>query len=808
MKTKIFITLLIIICIQVTRLMASETESSNPLAETETESGIILGRIIDKNSEEPLPFATVALYQQNDSSMVTGVITDAEGAYKIMNVPFGKYQLKLSYLGYKPKAIDEVDVSRNNKKLDLGPVYLDEDLKEIDEVVLKTERLKGTEKIDRTEYTINDDVRNTSSSGLDMLKHIPGVSVDFQENLTLQGRSDIQIYVDGVLRNKDFIAQLDPKRIDKVEIMTNPSVKYDADISGVINIILKKDVLFGVNGSLKLEMPHPDKITMNPRGNIEYGNKNLRVYVGNRVHYERFPGKDYTTTNVMDPSIEPYRYEKIGEGDFNWANSTTNYGLDWFINDETSLNFYGEWDTHGSKGNNFHYTESVYTNDLLTDYSTVDKKFGNTGNSFFYSAYLKKKLQEDGDELTLEANYYDYQGDDDTKYTISEFYPADISSLLSTDEWTEKIFNGRQSIEFKADYTNVTDKVKQEVGYRSYYQWVENAKNLSFTSYPEIFKYNEIRQIGYYNLSGKISKFTLQGGVRLETSLMDLGENGKSSFTKLLPQFSAIWNMEKEQSLKLSFRKQIYRPSAWNLSTVEKFLDSLHIRHGNPDLEPAVDNNLELTYSKNFKSNYISPSLYIRYTNNGMSDYSILENGITVHQQANIVNSYEYGLGVNSNLQILKKWRMNANFTLYNKRVGVHQGSETNDFTEKLSYRIHMTNIISLPKEFNMFTFMYYGSPSISYQREHSRDLLVFFGGERKIGKNFKVEVMYNPFIKNFVYNKVITKYEGGHEEWYGEIDVSNLFLVGITYNFNYGKKIKKINRSTQYEKDGSGGSF
>ncbi|NJK84850.1 MAG: TonB-dependent receptor [Bacteroidales bacterium] len=192
---------------------------------TEGENGTITGRIIDNTSSQPVSFASVVLVNLNDTAIVSGVITDDNGLFQIKDIPFGKYKLRVSFIGYKTEWVNDIEVSRAQKTVALNDMKISEDVTTLNEAVVVEERLKGEEKIDRTVFTLNDEIRKSSSSGLAVLKHIPSVSVDFQENVSLEGQSNIQFYVDGVLRNKEFIAQLDPNLIDKVELITNPGVK-------------------------------------------------------------------------------------------------------------------------------------------------------------------------------------------------------------------------------------------------------------------------------------------------------------------------------------------------------------------------------------------------------------------------------------------------------------------------------------------------------------------------------------------------------------------------------------------------------
>jgi hypothetical protein len=234
----------------------------------------------------------------------------------------------------------------------------------------------------------------------------------------------------------------------------------------------------------------------------------------------------------------------------------------------------------------------------------------------------------------------------------------------------------------------------------------------------------------------------------------------------------------------------------------------LHLRIGNPNLDPAIENRIELTYSKNFKSNFISPKLYFRYTTNGMQDNTeVTDEGVTVITQDNVGKNMEYGIGINGNIQILKRWRFNANLSVFNQIYKTDVAIAGHSKEEMASYRFNFSNIVTLPKDYTLFMFANYGSPRISYQREFTRQLLVIFGAEKKFSEKFKASVFYNPFINDFMYQKVETTTPGYYESWEGHVNASQLFCFSLQYNFNRGAKISKIERSADYERtEGKGG--
>ncbi len=742
------------------------------------------------------------------------MITNDQGKFQFDDLPYGKYNLKVTFVGYKPVVIKGLEVSKQNKTIDLQNLKIVEDAKKIEEAVIVGQRLKGEEKIDRTVFTINDDVRKASTTALDALKHIPAVTVDFQNNVSLEGRTNIQFYVDGILRNKEYVAQIKPDQIDKIELITNPGVKYDADISGVINIILKKEKRSGVSGSVKIPIPNPNKIVAEPSANIEYGNQKFRIYVGDQMHFERFNGKEILTTQVDNGVTAPYRFEKTGEGINSWQNNYLNYGIDYFINDKTSLNFLGEWRTWKGVNDNYESLSKVYTDDVLTEYVETNRNSLNRSDNYYFSLYFVKKFNKEGNEIKAEGYFNNETGKDNNDYMEYYMDPSDIETVSRIVDRSDLTENLRHNAEIKLDGTFMVKNIKNEVGARTYGSWMGNEFTTTSTiegvtnETSEEFNYRETRQTAYYNLSGKVKKFAWQAGIRGEYSWLDIDSETTTDYTVLLPQVSLSQGLAKEQTLRLTYRKQIYRPSASDMNPFEVWTDSLHMRMGNPGLDPAIENKIELSYSKNFKSNYISPKVYYRYTNNGIQDVTtVSDEGVTVITQDNIGKNVEYGVSVSGAFQILKHWRFNANVDVFNRIYKTDEATTGHSREEMLSYRFNFSNIVTLPKDFTVFMFAYYGSPNISYQREFSRDILYLFGAEKKFNDKFSMDVIYNPFIKDFMYTKVITTTPGYKESWEGHVDAGQLFCFSITYSFNKGNKINKIDRNVEYERSqGKGG--
>jgi Outer membrane receptor for ferrienterochelin and colicins len=284
------------------------------------------------------------------------------------------------------------------------------------------EKLKGTEAVDRTIYNIPDAAAKAASNGTDILKRIPAVQVDLSNNISLQGNSNILILIDGKERDKEFIAQLDPKSIEKVEVITNPSSKYDAGIRGVINVILKKELRAGVNGSFDVEVPTSrGHYLSSPYASLDYGTGKFRFFTSFNGHYEGFDNlkKGYRRNGNLE-------YTADGEGLFSYSTSTIHYGIDFFINDKNTLNLYGNYNPQQF---NMDYMLDKYLkqNGTVTDYFTTDMKSHDAMRGSFYSLYYKKAFTKAGHELSLDMNFYDFHSTRNNSY-LDQNYLDDLTT--------------------------------------------------------------------------------------------------------------------------------------------------------------------------------------------------------------------------------------------------------------------------------------------------------------------------------------------------------------------------------------------
>ena len=772
-------------------------------AEEELKLGAITGEIIEQKTQHPIPFASIALIQPETKEIVAGVISDTLGKFSLNKVPYGSYQLVVSYLGYKKKKV-QVQIEKKHNPLVVGTIMLEPGTQELAEVTVEEERLKGKQEVDKTVYTINERIQKMSADGMDVLKYIPGVSVDFQDNVSLEGTGNILYRVNGVTRDKDFVAQLHPADINKIEVITNPGVEYNADVDAVINIVLKQRTRGG-RGSATAETPSPDGYVMNQRLSLEYGSEKFRVFVSNRTHLENFDATQITETRITNGTDQTSLFQE-GNGNAQWTNSSTNYGIDLFLNDKNTINLYGSYYFHASKQIDYLQHGIQNLNGTLTDEYDLNFDEQSAGHGFYNSLYYKHDFTQKGQTYTSQFNYYNYSSgsQNDYRYAYSYLDGALTDPLIISR--FEDINNSRNMLEWKNDYSQVFGQTRMKAGYWSYFQWYNNRfkadQNMS-----DDFKFKELRQEGYVSASGSFGKLNYSGGLRFAYSKSEIDSTAFNEYLEWLPQLSLQYKFSKKQSLKLSLRRRLSRPGMHQLNPFETMADSLTINRGNSNLNPQAINRAELQYGINIKSNYLAPKVFLDYSTNSIQQNSFInENGVSVIEPDNIGERYEYGAALTAAVGPVRWLKIKANARLYNTVV-----KGPNNYSDELmSWGVNGSMIVSpwKKKKIGFMAQVQYQAPRLEYKQENTRDLLFIVGAEGQIYKGLKGSFFMIPVDGSFKYAGVERTDDNYYYKNVGEVNVSYFFAFSFTYTFDWGKAPKKLKRSTDFERDGGGGTL
>lgn len=767
-------------------------------------SGKVSGKLLAVNTNEPVEFATVAIYNLPDSALVKGVITDNTGSFRIDGLSNGKYYLKASYLGYKPVVRDNINLSDIQTEFVAGNISLVEDVKTIKEVTVEGERLKGTAEVDKLVYAVTPKAASVAHSGLELLRQVPAIQVDFQNNLTLEGSSNVMILVDGKQRDKEYLAQLDPSSIDKVEVMTNPSSKYDASIDGVINIILKKEGRLGYSARIEAEIPLGNRFT-NSSANIEAGVGPFRMYGSAYLHAEKFDLNSIMSRKAVNGN-NMTMYFQNGNGTGEWTSLGVNYGLDYFIDKNNTLSFYANMRPETGGRIRTYSWNDLSQNGSFVSYDSTDLLDKDLNKSQYYSVFYKKSFTKPAQELTIDVNYNTYTGTSFSSYNTQYFLSDRATHLGNSIFRTEKSITDKDAWGIKVDYTQPVGKsLKLYAGYNGYMQSLNNSFLKGSDAGSEKFKFDETRSAFYLSASGNVKSFNWQAGLRYEMSFIEMNKSTKTDYDCLLPNVSLQQKLSKTNTLKVSYRKSIQRPGANDLNPFVNYIDSVTIFRGNPNLGPSYTHKIEMNMSMQLGKSFITPGIYYSSFNDNVQQIkSVNQNGITESFNDNIGNGNEYGLNVSGSVKITNKIQFNPYFAVFSKTLN---GVELYDIREasKVSWRTNFTIITNITDKLLFFTYLQYNSPYISAQRVIKRDAIYVFGLERNMFKNNNGKIsltVINPFMKKFSVENSVTETNNLRQEQDITVDVQPLVTVKFSYSFNKGKEIKKMDRKREIESD------
>lgn len=770
----------------------------------------IEGKLHNFIENKPVEFASVALHRLPDSSLVTGAVSDTTGLFSINNLKEGSYFIKVSCIGFKPALKNGISLTSNDPQLNLGMIELNAESQALKEVTVEGERLKGVAEVDKTVYTINSKATASAHSGLELLRQVPAVQVDFQNNISLEGKSNIMVLVDGKQRDKEYLAQLNPNSIDKIEVMTNPSVKYEADVTGVINIILKREKKHGISGQFRPEIPLSERVILsNTNASVEYGYNKIRLFVSSYANFQKFDllnsndRINYTENNAT-------RYYQQGEGSAKFYSLGIDFGLDYFISSKNTLNLYGN--TRPVSGRVFKTVGSkeLYENNQLQSYIDGYSYDKGDNTSSYYSAFYKRTFDKQAQELTLDLNYSNYTNNRDANYR-DQYYQSDrvtkAGSLVNRHELND---DRRDAVGLKIDYVQPVSKdQKFGFGYHNYTQWINNDFYVESDATENNLRYTEERHAAYTSYTGKLKKVSIQAGLRYELSLINIDKSAKIDYDCFLPQLTLQQKIGKSSSLKLSYRRSIQRPGINSLNPFVNQIDSITISRGNPYLQPSYSNKTELNYSIPVKNSYVSAGIYYNYfTNNFQRVTRIIDGRISETFYDNIGTGSEYGVNFSGSLKITKWWQLNPYVCFYNVQLDENKNYGIAS-EQKLSYRMNASSTFTLPKKFSIFVYTQVNSPYISSQNTNKREPMYVLGIEKQVKNSFKFTLTtINPGRKYFNISNTVTESENFWQENITKLYIQNLVMLRVGYTFNYGSKIKKLERTKEVENEGNKSVF
>jgi outer membrane receptor protein involved in Fe transport len=761
----------------------------------------IKGKVCYEKDKSPVQFASVALVQLPDSAMITGVITLTDGGYILEKVKPGNYFLRASFLGYKASG-KNVIVDATNKENSVDTIFLAEITTSLKEVIVSSERIKGKEMVDRTVYAIPEVISKSSTNGYDILKKIPQVNVDFQNNITLNGSSNFIIQVDGRQRDRDFLNKLLPSDIQSIEIISNPSGKYEGNIDGVINIILKKEARYGMNGNAGLNIKPFNKPTSQATGSLDYSMGKITFYITGFSYLQKL---NINTTNTSNFVMNDSTTSMSGTGAMKVTSSSVNTGFDYYMNDKNNLSFNISYKPINQDinmpGETFLYKNNIPLN-TVSSLSTNNLHSDEITASLFYTKTFNKPVQE----FTAETNLYWFKSNTGNDF-INTTYLYNSNTEINSYSRLEDDINNRNYFSVKLNYVQPLGmSAKIETGYQIYNQQMSYLFNTNNQESSNLFKYNEFRNSVYGGITFNLKKIGFQAMMRVENSHIKADSVTEPNYTCFLPSANVQYKFSASHNLKFTYNRRINRPGIYNMDPYYKIGQNYDISVGNPNLKPDYRDRLQLTYTWNFGSNYFSPYAYKEFYKNKIgNEYQVLTSPIsgtltTFTKPFNLLSGYESGGGVNAML-----WYVNINARIYKGHINEYTGQTvTIPGLDYFSYSLTGYAFAQFDKNKKTTAFVYLSYNGVTRNAQSKTYSLPLYGiGGQKQIKDHSIGIFWLlPFSKNIEYQRTTTETPAFNSKNIVGFDVSGFVQISYSYKFNKGKNVKKIDHKVDVESD------
>jgi hypothetical protein len=764
------------------------------------------GQIKDNKSGENLIYCSVAVLNTSDS-LITGGITNDKGYFNIP-VNSGNYKLVYSYMGYMA---DTVAVGQVQKNRFLGIFKMEKDLQSLDEVEIKASSREST--IDKDIQIITDKMRNSASDAKEVLENMPGLSYDrYNNTISVDNSSQVIFLVEGVEKNQEFIKNLSPERMKKVEVIRNPGGRYGLEgYTAIINIILRKDYVgqeFLIYDQMLFDADQKNSSYLFPINSLNvtynYSLNKLNLYAGITNHLQKFALNTNTET-IYDSERKITESSPDNDPNMLFNNQQTSYtiGADYYINPRNTISF--ESNVTNFPPSNQQMAQTMLVNvfnhdELINSYQyriLNNKKTNEAYNSLFYIGKLSNK-----DKLEASFSFNNYHEEYDNKTTND-----DLSWRLE-EGFNNKTFT-RFSIEYNHDFSS---KLSTQVGYGNTWKELDNEFSVSesdiYTDTTSLFHQTEIRNNLYAYTSYTINKkLGVKAGLAIEYS-NPVTDDQNHKYLIYQPYVDVKYQLNKLLSLKLMYRADADYPTISQTNPFSIQTNPTTINKGNPDLQPSVTHKVSLKLSA--MQGLFSLEPYYNFSNNYISQTGVLRpDGVFEYTYNNIGHYEDKGIQANFTVPIGKLFVWQNSVRIYNSKI-THD-DVVNSFTD---WKANSQFVFRGLKNNGVIV--------LNYRRDMSRNINAM--GYSRNNNDYWLLLVQQPFFKNRLtamagymlpVNWGVNYKQGNYAkangyEKYSNVDISvlkNMFIFKLTYRFSKGK-VKKYDKHIETESEEKGGGI
>ena len=768
----------------------------------------VSGVILESETNQPLEYATVAFYNPDDNSVVTGGITDAKGKF---NIPIkkGTYNISFEFISFKKQFINNKTINSN---LDLGVIKLVADVESLQEVEIIAERTTVELHLDKKIYNVGKDLTVSGGTVSDVLDNVPSVSVDVEGNVALRGNDNVTIFINGKpsglvgLSSTDALRQLPAESIERVEVITSPSARYDAEgTAGIINIILRRSKLQGLNGAINANIGHPTQAGMS--GNLNYRTGDFNFFNTTSINYRESPGESLTETEYFNGDNPNSFLDEKRDFDRSRKGLITNIGTEWYITESASLTA------------SFVYRHSKDKDGTTNDISQYDS---------FENLLSQTRRFEDERENDKNVQYnvnFDKQFNDNSQHKLTFDFQYENSGedefSYIEDETDERVFTIEQQdrVLLQTDYVHpFSENAQFEFGYRGNFSTLDTDYSVAFEENGSFVEdlglsnnliYKEYVNAAYAQYGNKFkNKYTFLLGLRMESSRITIdqvttGSLERKNYVNLFPTVNLGYEISENQSITLGYNRRISRPRSRFINPFPSRSSATNLFQGNPDLDPSYSDAFDLGYLNQMGKLTLNSSVYYQRETDVFT-FITEDTGMTViiggeevpvirRTPINLATNNRYGFEFNVSYRPMKKWNINGNINLF-QSVLRGDYNDVNYDAENFTWFARINNKFTLPGEIDWQTRLNYRGPREDAQNKtkgvFSCDLAFskdFFKGNASVALN--VSDVFNS--RRRITESTTDTFES-HSEFQWRKRSINL---SFTYRFNQQNKRNDRNR-------------
>jgi len=814
-------TIILLLCLSLSIGISGQIQKKELLLK-----GSISGSVIDAKTNEAIPYANIII-KDLAGKIITGGITEENGAFKVKDIPGGKNILEIQFLGYKTYS-SEINLVSGNLKKDLGAIKLTEASSNLDEVTVVAETSTITQKIDRKVINVGKDLTSAGTTASELLNNVPSVSVDQQTgNLSLRGNENVRVLIDGKPSNIDaaqLLKQIPSTSIKSIELITNPSAKYNPEgMSGMINIILHKNANQGFNGTVNTGITRGVNTRFNGSLNMNYKTGKVNFF----TNYGLNTGENHNygfVERTDNNSLQNFVFD---------ADNTSHLlklGADIYINEKNTLSVYTtqNFSDNTTNGN----TKVKFANDPTFNSDSPLRSISDS-NSGAYNLNYKVEFDKKGHDLEFEGNYSKTKSPEDANYKQL----LNLNDL--TTNYSEGVENDRNTKLFNLDYTNpVSKNGKLELGLEARLRETNNNNTTSqhdfvydanndlipdgngwFETDPRgnsSFEYNRDIYSAYATYGHKFGKLSMQVGARLEQYEVDgtfvkskgnITEKFTDEIFTVYPSTFFTYNPSEKNQFQLSYSRRVDRPSIQQVNPIREWSTPQITSVGNPDLRPQFTNSFELNYTRKLGKGSMTFGTFYRRVNDNITrvlNIDPLDDDKVELSYFNTESNDRYGFELSTNYAIAKWWRANASADLYTqKEAGIANGNQVEVTNNAINFRLNNSFTATKNLRFQLFTMYRGGGRSIQFDVDpmwmvNSGASLNVLKGKGTV--SFRVNDIFQTM--KFKFDSKNPYPQNGQFNW-----ESRTAYIGFMYRFGGGKN-KSRSRKNRDDNETQGGGF